>query len=100
MPPDLGRPVVQVVQHLAEHGWVSLRSAAVLLGYNELRGIYQRQRGKNAISTIRIGGIERVYRDEVLELLQAEPETSPRKYHTDAVLTMYKNAVRGGEDDA
>ena len=64
------RSLVQTIEHLATHRWVSLRQMAILLGYNELRGIYQRQRGKNRIDTVRVGGVERVYEDVAIALME------------------------------
>ncbi len=77
----------KAIDHLVEHGWISLRQMAILLGYNELRGIYQRQRGKNAIPTVRVGGIERVYTEDALKVLISSPDD-------EAVLTLYRRAVK------
>ncbi len=60
----------EVINVLIDKGWISLRQMAALLGYKELRGIYPRQKGRNAIPCIRIGGISRVYRDDVIEALK------------------------------
>ncbi len=64
----------EVISTLIEKGWIPLRQMAVLLGYKELRGIYARQRGRNAIPTIRIGGTERVYLDDAIETLNTVRE--------------------------
>ena len=61
---------LQVIANLIGEGWIPLRQMAVLLGMNELRGIYARQKGKNKIPTVKIGGIERVYADEALEAMR------------------------------
>lgn len=65
---------------------------AVLLGYREVRGIYQRQRGKNAISVIQVGGVKRVYKDVVVETLKNVP---PKK-QADAkmILDLYRTTLR------
>jgi hypothetical protein len=62
---------------------------AILLGMKELRGIYQRQKGRNAIPTVRVGGIERVYEEDVLETLEHAQDSS-----TDAVITLYRRVQR------
>ncbi len=81
--------VLQALEKLSKHGWIPLRAMACLLGYNELRGIYQRQRGRNAIFTIKVGGQYRVYEDEVLRTL--ELVTGPQKGEdADMVLSMYR----------
>jgi hypothetical protein len=62
----------QVLRNLIDNGWISLRQLGVLLRAPD-RSIYGRQRTKNPIQTIRIGGIERVYPDAVkLEIQQAK----------------------------
>ncbi len=79
--------VLQALEKLSKHGWVPLRAMAAILGYNELRGIYQRQRGRNAIPTIKVGGQYRVYEDVVLNLLEsADPK---KRDDAQMVLRMY-----------
>ncbi len=80
--------VLQALEKLSTHGWVPLRAMACLLGYNELRGIYQRQRGRNAIPTIKVGGQYRVYEDTALKTLAAE--TGYMREHDQMVLRMYR----------
>ncbi len=77
---------------LVEHGWIPLRSMAVLLGHRELRGIYQRQRGKKAIPIIQVGGIKRVYGDVVLQTLRDVP--SHKKRDADMILDLYRTIKR------
>ena len=60
---------MSVLNVLIERGWISLRQLGVLLEKPD-RSIYGRQRGKNPVSTIRIGGLERVYTDVVVEELE------------------------------
>ncbi len=77
--------VLKALEKLSAHGWVPLRGMACLLGYNELRGIYQRQRGHNAIPVVKVGGQYRVYEDVVIhELTTTESEDAAM------VLTMYR----------
>ena len=80
--------VIKALERLSEHGWVPLRAMAELLGYNELRGIYQRQRGQNAIPVIKVGGQYRVYEDVVVKTLEHVPSDK----HEDAqmVLRLYR----------
>ena len=89
--------VLQALEKLAEHGWVPLRSMAVLLGYNELRGIYQRQRGRNAIPAIKVGGQYRVYEDVVIRTLEAE--TGYMHEHDQMVLRMYRAIKKQEKED-
>jgi hypothetical protein len=84
-----------VLTNLVERGWIPLRQVAILLGMKELRGIYARQKGRNAIPTIRIGGTERVYADDVLHVLRtAKPEKCPE---AGTLISMYKTALRAHE---
>ncbi len=80
--------VLQALEKLSRHGWVPLRAMAQLLGYNELRGIYQRQKGSNAIPTIKVGGQYRVYEDIAIKTLEAE--TGYMREHDQMVLRMYR----------
>ncbi len=66
--------IVVTLHHLATHGWVSLRSMSALLGYSHATGVYGRQRGKNAIPTVKIGSVHRVYADDVVHELNNRPE--------------------------
>ncbi len=66
--------IVVTLRHLAVHGWVSLRSMSSLLGYAHATGVYGRQRGKNAIPTVKIGSVYRVYADDVVHELNNRPE--------------------------
>lgn len=62
-----------VITKLIDKGWISLRQLGVLLG-KPGRSIYGRQRTKNPVATIRIGGIERVYLDSVIHELERADE--------------------------
>lgn len=80
--------VLQALEKLSKHGWIPLRAMATLLGYNELRGIYQRQRGRNAIPTIKVGGQYRVYEADAIKVLKS---IDPKKREdAQMVLTMYR----------
>ncbi len=78
--------VLRVLEKLSKHGWIPLRAMAALLGYNELRGIYQRQRGRNAIPTVKVGGQYRVYEDVALQLL-----TTSETGDAAMILRMYRS---------
>ncbi len=65
---------LQILETLEEQGWIPLRQMGVLLGYKEVRGIYQRQKGKHAIPIIQVGGTKRVYEDVVVDILLNLPE--------------------------
>ncbi len=88
MSQDESPRVVRALKILSEHGWVPLRAMAALLGYGELRGIYQRQRGRNAIPTIKVGGQYRVYEDVVIKTLEREPPT--KREDAQMILRMYR----------
>lgn len=83
-----GRSILKAIEHLVGHGWVSLRQMAILLGYNELRGIYQRQRGKNRIDTVKVGGVARVYAETARKLL--EDAVTKEKPGAVTILAWYK----------
>ncbi len=70
---------------------------AVLLGYREVRGIYQRQRGKNAIPIIQVGGTKRVYEDVALQTLKNVP--SEKKRDADMILDLYHTAKKRQEKE-
>ncbi len=78
--------VLQALEKLSKHGWVPLRAMASLLGYNELRGIYQRQRGRNAIPTIKVGGQYRIYEAQAIEILKSTAGEDAKM-----VLSMYRS---------
>ena len=80
--------VIRALEKLSEHGWVPLRAMAALLGYGELRGIYQRQRGRNAIPTIKVGGQYRVYEDVVVKTLEHAPPD--KREDAQMILRMYR----------
>ena len=65
--------VLQALRRLAIHGWIPLRQLAAILELKTPTAIYQRQRGRNRIDTIRVGSQHRVYEDEVVRVLKAEP---------------------------
>lgn len=78
-----------VLRNLAERGWISLRQTAILLGYSTPRGIYARQKGRNALDTISVGGIERVYRETIiteLKRLEDQIDRYPEKGANAAVM--------------
>ena len=69
-----GKPgVLDALEHLVVHGWIPLRKMSALLSLKTPTAIYQRQRGINKIDTIQVGGQFRVYEDEVIRVLEAEP---------------------------
>ncbi len=89
--------IVVVLQHLAAHGWVSLRSMSILLGYSYPTGIYGRQKGKHAIPTISIGGIYRVYADVVIHELNNRPEQDQAA--AKVLLSIYHAACKERENE-
>ncbi len=88
--------VLLILTSLASHGWISLRSMSALLGYAHPTGIYARQRGSRAISTIRIGGRYRVYADEVVATLSKAPEQD--KEAANIILIMYRKLLKEQQD--
>lgn len=65
--------VLKTIDYLIQHGWIPLRRMSALLGLKHPTAIYQRQRGKHRIQTITVGGIHRVYKDDVIKTLENEP---------------------------
>ncbi len=90
--------VLQALETLSRHGWVPLLAMARLLGYNELRGIYQRQKHRNAIPTIKVGGHYRVYEADVIETLEAV--RGQKRGDAEMILTMYRAIKKREKDDA
>ena len=90
--------IIQILDRLVVHGWVPLRSLGVLLGYKEVRGIYQRQRGKNAISIIQVGGVKRVYADVVIETLEKKQPTGDG-FDPQTILARYRHMLKQKEED-
>ncbi|PHR94849.1 MAG: hypothetical protein COA78_31440 [Blastopirellula sp.] len=81
----------KILAKLADHGWISLISMTTLLGYNQSVTIYQRQKTKRKIPTIRVGGINRVYEADVLETLAQKSDE-----HTKTILSLYKR-IKGDD---
>ena len=84
--------ILHSLTHLASHGWVPLRAMAALLGYAHATGIYARQRGKNPIPVVKIGGIYRVYADDVIQELQNVPECD--QIASKAFLRIYRSLLK------
>lgn len=77
---------------LTLRGWIPLRQMSVLLNYSTAGGMYQRQRGKNAVETVKVGGIHRVYADVVVRTL--ENVTSDKAEDAQMVLSMYRKMLK------
>lgn len=92
------KSTVQVLEDLAANGWVPLRSMSVLLGYTHATGVYSRQRGKNPIPTVRIGGTLRVYEDAVLATLRKLAEREPED--AGMIISMYRQIQKREKDNA
>ncbi len=98
----------EVLGVLIRRGWVPLRQAAILLNYGELRGIYAKQRSREPIPVIKIGGQFRVYPDDLFEHMRSSHKVEPAEY--EAVRTLYETGLRAyrkknnqedeGEEDA
>ncbi len=93
----LDNRVHHILFRLATHGWIPLRSMSALLGYSHATGVYQRQKGKNPISTILIGGTYRVYADEVIKTLESVPEKDQEASTT--ILKIYRRLEREQEKE-
>ncbi len=87
------RGYTTILDHLAAHGWITLRSMSALLGYSHPTGVYARQRTKKAIPTILIGGIYRVYKGDVIETL--ENVSAQDQEMTKAFLSTYRRLLKG-----
>lgn len=84
--------VVNTLHHLASHGWITLRALSSLLGYSHATGIYGRQKGKNPIPTVKIGGTHRVYADDVIHELNNRPKEDQTAAQT--FLGIYRKALK------
>ena len=78
-----------IVSRLIDRGWISLRQLGILLETPD-RSIYGRQRTRNPVQTIRIGGTERVY----LECVKSELRAQGRIYLVEIINTAIKNKER------
>jgi len=87
---------VAVLQSMAKHGWVTLRSASVILGYKTPQALYMRQRGPKAIPAVRVGGTIRVHEDTILELLATED--IQKRTDTQLILSLYRRIVKENKD--
>ena len=61
---------------------------SALLGYTHATGVYSRQRGRNPIPTVLVGGTHRVYEDAVVATLKKQAERQPED--AEMILTMYR----------
>lgn len=61
----------KILHSLAERGWTSLHSVGVVLN-KKGPTMHSRQKGKNRIHTVRVGGINRVSEVEFLRVLETE----------------------------
>jgi len=68
---------------------------SVLLGYAHPTGIYSRQRGKNPIATVLVGGTHRVYPDAFVEALEKQAEQQPED--AEMILSMYRRMLKQHE---
>lgn len=91
--------VVPILQTLAKQGWISLRSLGVLFGYksNSRRAIYARQRGRNAIPSVKVGGIIRVYEQDVLNALYERAQKDPT---VEVIAEIYRTVKRRHEKES
>jgi len=83
---------------LASRGWISLKAMAPLLGYAHTTGIYQRQKGKHPITTIKVGGQYRVYAEEFVEALLNVPARD--REAADILLIRYRRLVKEKEQES
>ena len=77
---------------LCDRGWIPLVKMTTLLGYSSSTVIYQRQRSKSPIPTVRVGGINRVDEDTVIQTLESSRNTS----HAKVILDVYRRIKRNG----
>ncbi len=98
MPEQSSSRVLKALAKLRTHGWVPLLGMAALLGYNEPRAIYQRQRGRNAIPVVKVGGQYRVYEEAVIKTL--ENTTGYMREDARMVLAMYRAAKKREKENS
>ncbi len=73
---------------------------STLLGYTHATGVYSRQRGKNAIPTVLVGGTQRVYEDAVVATLKKQIEReSIFALDAEMILAMYRQIKKREKDD-
>ena len=90
-----GVRVYVILEHLAVHGWITLRSMAPLIGCAHATGIYAKQKTKNPIPVVKIGGQYRVYKDDVIDILENAPEKD--KVASQAFLRIYRSYLTSQE---
>ena len=56
---------IEIIRKLVTDGWIPLRQLGILLQVPP-RSIYGRQRTRNPIETVRVGGVDRVYLEVAL----------------------------------
>lgn len=81
----------EILHTLVDRGWIPLVAMATLLGYSTTSAIYQRQRGANPIPVVRVGGINRVVEEVVIESL----ENAHYRSHAEVVLSVYRKIKHG-----
>ena len=75
-----------ILHDLCYRGWIPLIKMTTLLGYSSPVTVYQRQRSKSPIPIVRVGGINRVDEDTVIETLEGSRNTSYAK----VILDVYR----------
>lgn len=85
-------PIVAALHTLVERGWLPLRQVGVLLGYAHATGVYGRQKGPNAIPTVKVGGTFRVYADDVVHALESVPDRD--REAAVAILSRYRQLLK------
>ena len=80
----------KVLRNLSDHGWIPLSEVGVLLGYAFPNSIYQRQQSRSAIPTIKVGGTQRVYEEDVLKALHDHWDQS----HAKLILSLYQGTKK------
>lgn len=81
-----------ILSKLATQGWVPLINITTLCGYSTPVTIYQKQKGKNPIQTMRVGGTNRVYEDDVIKALKQIRDT----HHAEVILSLFKRIKNNG----
>ncbi len=85
-------PIMAALHRLVRDGWLPLRQMSILLGHAHPTGVYGRQKGPNAIPTVKVGSTLRVYAEDVVHTLETVPDRD--REAAVAILTKYRQLLK------
>lgn len=80
--------IVKTLAHLLDRGWIPLGRLGCLLDITPESA--RNRKPTNLPTMLRVGGVTRVYHDDLLAFLKNHPRRHPKTEHVDAVLALYK----------